>query len=180
MIGLEYIIKVYKTNYNQISQSLGVSRQTVNDWLKQKRNIPEVRLKQLSKHFGLKESFFQKELNDSEKMEVQIAYFQTMHAEYENTSEIFHEHISRKNDEILLRVKSLVEDDNEQEADYNRDLLTNVIKILSNSESKKILDLLIYVVNFENDEFGVHNYRRYEKYNEEILNIMKKIKKITR
>ncbi|WP_243355981.1 hypothetical protein [Bacillus litorisediminis] len=87
MIGLEYILEVFKTNANQLANDLEVSRYTIYDWLKERRKIPEKRLEQLSKHFKIPKHFFiSKELKPSEKIEIQRVYIQqnASHEEYED------------------------------------------------------------------------------------------------
>ncbi|NEU30147.1 helix-turn-helix domain-containing protein [bacterium LRH843] len=77
MIGLQMVLEVFNTNPNQIANKLGVSRQTVYDWLKGKRKISEKRLTQLAKLSEFKfinKEIFQKEINEVDKHDIQIAY----------------------------------------------------------------------------------------------------------
>lgn len=76
MIGLEYIVKEFQIEYKEVAESLGISPQTLQDWLKQRRKIPAKRLEQLSNMFGLPIAFFQKELDLMEKGEVAIRYLE--------------------------------------------------------------------------------------------------------
>lgn len=61
-------------NASELARELELSRHTVHDWLKERRNIPQKRLEQLSKLFNLSEEYFQKELLNSEKLKIQKAY----------------------------------------------------------------------------------------------------------
>jgi transcriptional regulator with XRE-family HTH domain len=72
MIGLEFIVKTFNLKYTEIADILGISKKTVNDWVKGRSKIPAKRLKQLSEYFQLPEEYFQKELSPSEKLKIQI------------------------------------------------------------------------------------------------------------
>jgi transcriptional regulator with XRE-family HTH domain len=54
-----------------VANKLNVSKQTVNKWEKSLRPIPEARLKQLSEEFKIPEEYFQKELDDIDKLKIQ-------------------------------------------------------------------------------------------------------------
>ncbi|NRT90207.1 helix-turn-helix domain-containing protein [Clostridium beijerinckii] len=70
MIGLEYICQCYGKSYNSIAEELGISRQSINGWLKGTRLIPTKHLPKLAEIFSLPEEYFQKELSELEKEEV--------------------------------------------------------------------------------------------------------------
>jgi transcriptional regulator with XRE-family HTH domain len=77
MIGLEKVIQVFNLNANQIAKKLGVSRQTVYDWLKGKRKIPKKRIEQLANLPEFKfvnKELFQKEINEIDKLDIELAY----------------------------------------------------------------------------------------------------------
>lgn len=72
MIGLEYICKLYRKSYNSVAEELGISRQSINGWVKGARKIPKKHLSKLSEIFdGLDEEYFQKELTELDKIEIQ-------------------------------------------------------------------------------------------------------------
>lgn len=71
MIGLEYICKLFDKSYKDLAKDLDISPKTLNDWVKQRRKIPQKYLPQLSKIFHLKEEYFQKELTNVEKLQIQ-------------------------------------------------------------------------------------------------------------
>jgi transcriptional regulator with XRE-family HTH domain len=73
MIGLEYIAKIYNTEYKEIAEKIGVSQPTIQDWLKGRRKIPKDRLLQLINHFKIDEQLFQKELTNEDIRTIRIA-----------------------------------------------------------------------------------------------------------
>ncbi|WP_186807071.1 helix-turn-helix domain-containing protein [Priestia megaterium] len=83
MIGLEHIVKEFRQEYKEVAESIGVSSQTIQDWLKQRRKIPKKRLEQLSNLFNLPEKYFQKELNFMEKEEIALHYLENFSEEVE-------------------------------------------------------------------------------------------------
>lgn len=78
MIGLEYVVKEFQMEYKEVAKDLGISPQTMQDWLKGRRKIPVKRVGQLSKMFNLPETYFQKELTFTEKGEVTIRFLETI------------------------------------------------------------------------------------------------------
>lgn len=85
IIGLEKLAKTFGLSINQIAQELGIGRQTVYDWLKGKRKIPKERIKQLSKIPELShvnKDLFQKEINEADELEIELAYFQHLSAKH--------------------------------------------------------------------------------------------------
>lgn len=83
MIGLEYIVKEYQMEYKEVANSLGISPQTLQDWIKKRRKIPAKRIEQLSNLFNLPATYFQKELIFTEKGEVTIRYLESISKEEE-------------------------------------------------------------------------------------------------
>ncbi|PLT32528.1 YdaS family helix-turn-helix protein [Bacillus sp. V5-8f] len=77
MIGLEKILEVFNKNANQLASEIGVSRQTVYDWIKQKRKIPAQRLEQLhqiSEFKYLNKELFQKNIDKIDTYDIELAY----------------------------------------------------------------------------------------------------------
>lgn len=70
IIGFEYICELYKKSYNSIAEELGISRQSINGWIKGLRPIPKKHLPKLAEIFELPEEYFQKELLEDEKENV--------------------------------------------------------------------------------------------------------------
>ncbi|QWI10070.1 helix-turn-helix domain-containing protein [Bacillus mycoides] len=83
MIGLEYIAKEFRMEYKEIGERMGVSKQTIYDWLKTRKKIPEKRLEQLSNIFSLPEAYFQKELDHIEQVEIRMAYLKSISGDVE-------------------------------------------------------------------------------------------------
>lgn len=105
MIGLEYICKLYNKKFTTIADELGITRQVVNIWIKGKKPIAKKHLPKLAEIFNLSEEYFQKELTELDKLEIQKIKFSNEASLYGDTF-------------------------NEQYADYEIDIikLTNEIK----------------------------------------------------
>ncbi|MFR2886608.1 MAG: hypothetical protein ACLTDM_00250 [Clostridium butyricum] len=71
MIGLEYILGIYNMQHIELAEKLGIKKQNINLWIKKKQNIPKKYLPVLEELFGLNKEYFQKELNELEKLEIQ-------------------------------------------------------------------------------------------------------------
>ncbi|WP_018924404.1 helix-turn-helix domain-containing protein [Salsuginibacillus kocurii] len=79
MHPLEYCARVFDYQYKEIAKELGVSKQTITDYIKGKtRYIPKKHLPKLSVLFnGIDPEFFNKEaLNEIEQLDVQIAHIE--------------------------------------------------------------------------------------------------------
>lgn len=115
MIGLEHIVKEFQLEYKEVAKTIGVSSQTVQDWLKGRRKIPKQRLEQLSKYFGLPEVYFQKELTYMEREEIALHYLESISGEIELP--VFND----KDEVVGFSKKGILED----EIRYLRDNLEN-------------------------------------------------------
>ncbi|WP_294153955.1 helix-turn-helix transcriptional regulator [uncultured Clostridium sp.] len=71
MIGLEYIVNLYNYQFKDIAEQLGVSKQVVNGWIKERYKISSKHLPKLATIFNVPEKYFQKELTELEKLEIQ-------------------------------------------------------------------------------------------------------------
>ncbi|MEC0226228.1 helix-turn-helix domain-containing protein [Paenibacillus alba] len=74
MIGLEHIAKVFKCSYSEIGRKIGVTPATVSDWISTRRPITKQNLEKLSDLFKLDERYFSEEINDVDKIEIEIIY----------------------------------------------------------------------------------------------------------
>jgi transcriptional regulator with XRE-family HTH domain len=74
VIGLEHIVKVYNGTYKELADKLGITASTVTDWISTRRPIPKNKLKALSEMFGKDEEIFQKELNEVEKLQIELDF----------------------------------------------------------------------------------------------------------
>ncbi|MBM7869249.1 plasmid maintenance system antidote protein VapI [Clostridium pascui] len=71
MIGLEYILSLYNMPHTKLAEELGIARQNINLWIKGKGKIPKKYLPKLSEMFNIAEEYFQKELNEIDKLKIQ-------------------------------------------------------------------------------------------------------------
>lgn len=81
MSGLGFVARTFKMSLTDISKELGVTSQTVNDWVKGKRKIPKKRLEQLELVFDLPEEYLvksEKDLNEVERLEIQMKYLKSI------------------------------------------------------------------------------------------------------
>jgi len=78
MIGLQYIVKVYNGTYKKLAEKLDIAPPTIMAWLSKKRPIPKTKLEALSALFKIEEEFFTKELNEVEKIQIQLEYLRRL------------------------------------------------------------------------------------------------------
>lgn len=71
MLGLEYILSIYNMQHIELAEKLGIKKQNINLWIKRKQNIPKKYLPVLEELFVIKKEYFQKELDEIEKLEIQ-------------------------------------------------------------------------------------------------------------
>lgn len=70
-IGLEYILNLNNMRHIELAERLGIKKQNINLWIKGKQSIPKKYLPELSKIFGIEEKYFNKDLNELDKIEIQ-------------------------------------------------------------------------------------------------------------
>jgi transcriptional regulator with XRE-family HTH domain len=178
MIGLQFIAETFHMEYKSIAEQIGVSKQTFQDWLKERRKIPQQRLEQLSAMFGIMDKeLFQKELSDSERLEIQMLYFQKTDKHYEVEMPVIdhygneytntHSHsqnkdiiefLQEKSEEARLveSVERIISTDGE-EKDVTKEMIKNLVFLIEHgSESDKdFIDLVLYyLADYKNNEFG--------------------------
>lgn len=71
MVGLEYILNLYNVQQIELAEKLGIKKQNITLWIKRKQKIPKKHLVLLTVMFELPEEYFEKELNEAEKLEIQ-------------------------------------------------------------------------------------------------------------
>jgi plasmid maintenance system antidote protein VapI len=71
MIGLEYILNLYDVQHQTLAEKLGIKKQNINLWVKGKQSISKKYLPVLSEMFGVDEMYFQKELNELDRLILQ-------------------------------------------------------------------------------------------------------------
>ncbi len=82
MIGLEYIVNLYNKQFKDVAEELGISKQVINGWIKGRYNISKKHLPKLSKMFSLSEEYFQRELSELEKIDIQKIKLHNERTEY--------------------------------------------------------------------------------------------------
>lgn len=71
LIGLEYILSLYNLQHIELADKLGIKKQNINMWVKQKQSIPKKYLPVLEELFGVENDCFGRELTEIEKLEIQ-------------------------------------------------------------------------------------------------------------
>ncbi|MGM7637144.1 helix-turn-helix domain-containing protein [Bacillus sp. Hm123] len=71
MNGLEYILNLFNMQHIELADKLGIKKQNINMWIKGKQNIPKKYLPVLEELFTIPASYFQIELTDLDKLEIQ-------------------------------------------------------------------------------------------------------------
>lgn len=156
MYGLTLVAKEFNMSYKEIAETIGVTPQTLNDWIKGKRKIPQLRLEQLVELFKLDEKYFLKEENhftEVERLEIRLQYLKNTNkliedlevSEYRfwsNQNEINRLTNIIENKRLLLRLEQLISKVGRiGEYDYNKD----------STENYFLLEKIEYVLRNEND-----------------------------
>jgi plasmid maintenance system antidote protein VapI len=71
LIGLEYILSLYNIQHVELAEKLGIKKQNINMWVKQKQNIPKKYLPVLEELFGTQSNYFSREITEIDKLEIQ-------------------------------------------------------------------------------------------------------------
>lgn len=71
MIGLEYILSLYNMQHIELADKLGIKKQNINLWIKGKQKISKKYLPVLEELFNINKEYFNKELTEIEKLEIQ-------------------------------------------------------------------------------------------------------------
>lgn len=162
MSALAYICRVFEKKNKEVAEAIGVTPQTLNDWIKQKRKIPFNRLEQLEEIFNLDKAVILKqedELSELERLKIKLAYFKSINEfiydpsinEYPFWShqiEIRKLNIMIENKELLQEVERLIqgggfiEDENYSiESVKNYQLLEGLVHVLQMKDETKIKQL---------------------------------------
>lgn len=187
MIGLQYIADTFHMEYKAVAEKIGVSKQTFQDWIKERRKIPQQRLEQLSDLFGIKDvELFQRELTEAEKRDIQILYFhktdEWTEVEYEDIDEYGKQFIVKQQvsqNEGIIRflherdeeakfiesVEQAVSDDLIGGSD-NKRLIEQVLRVLDNEPRRKSAELVLHFLTDYQDNKdwgGIHpSVSKYE------------------
>jgi plasmid maintenance system antidote protein VapI len=71
LIGLEYILSLYNLQHVELAEKLGIKKQNINMWVKQKQNIPKKYLPVLEELFEVQRDYFSREITEIDKLEIQ-------------------------------------------------------------------------------------------------------------
>ena len=71
MNGLEYILNLFNMQHVELADKLGIKKQNINMWIKGKQSVPKKYLPILEELFHIPASYYQKELTDLDKLEIQ-------------------------------------------------------------------------------------------------------------
>ncbi|WP_343030068.1 helix-turn-helix domain-containing protein [Alkalibaculum sporogenes] len=71
LIGLEYILSLYNIQHVELAEKLGIKKQNINMWIKRRQKIPKKYLPILEELFGVASTYFNRELSEIEKLEIQ-------------------------------------------------------------------------------------------------------------
>ncbi|WP_455544420.1 helix-turn-helix domain-containing protein [Intestinibacter sp.] len=71
IIGLEYILALYNMQHIDLAEGLGIKKQNINMWIKGKQKIPKKYLPVLEEIFGINSNYFNKNINEVDKLEIQ-------------------------------------------------------------------------------------------------------------
>lgn len=71
MIGLEYILHIYKVKHSDLANELGIAKQNINKWIKGIKKIPVKHLLVLSSRFKIPQEYFQKQIDNTDELEIQ-------------------------------------------------------------------------------------------------------------
>jgi len=130
---LEYICGLYNKKYTNIADELGITRQVVNVWINGKKNIAKKHLPKLSKMFDLPEEYFQRQLTELEKLDIQKIKLYNERTEYEHEDTFTDPDTG---EEIIITDTRIDEMDmfNDSYINYQKDIikLTNKIKEVIN------------------------------------------------
>ena len=70
MIGLEFVLGLYNMQHVELAEKLGIKKQNINMWVKQKQNIPKKYLPILEELFQVDNDLLSRELTELEKLEI--------------------------------------------------------------------------------------------------------------
>lgn len=142
MVGLEHILNLYNIQQNELANKLGIKKQNITLWIKGKQKIPKKHLVSLSSMFELPSEYFEKELNEVDKLEIQKSkLLKDSQIASESAGDFIlkleeNKHVLAKLDENLEKVK-LAEGANKSVIEeYKKDIFFN-IKLLALGLAKR-------------------------------------------
>jgi len=156
MIGLEYIVKEFHMSFTEVGELLGVSRKSVSNWRNGWQSIPKKHLGILSEYFGVPENYFQKELNEAEKVQIQIIKIEKQERYSSNKAVLDLLDNEMVMEQLLIKIRGSIdkEDDN-----YN--VFRNIVKLIEENDKKRIDALKMFLLCFQSD-FGGNPFLNFE------------------
>ncbi|MFR7934307.1 MAG: helix-turn-helix domain-containing protein [Clostridium perfringens] len=91
MIGLEYLLDINNLQHKQLAEMLGVGKATISSWVNRKRLISTKHYEKLKEIFKVPEEYFQKELSEIDKLQLQRMKLENDTVEYTYTDVIWDE-----------------------------------------------------------------------------------------
>lgn len=177
MIGLEFIRKKHKFTLQEIANKLGVSKQMVSQWEKQRKDISSEKLVLLSTIFNISQEFLKKQLNKAEELELEEIFIKKTDV-VENLSFIINQYKSLDN--ILNLLKEYICELNGIENNFanildevkwfnNNDKEININTIKINQSNISINRDLLIETQFKTNimQIGFENNKIYLKFNED-------------
>lgn len=180
ILGLEYILQLYGLNNSDLARELDISRQNISIWLNGTRKIPKKYLPILSEKFNIPKEYFQKELNDVDKLKLdnlktsrQQKYIQKQYSKKQL------EELKIKELNLIQEITEILNPFNDIEISDNllRDAIegkdsalffySTLTRILKNDSpmagvrstvTRKVLQTLLLVFNMENKEVNKDEY----------------------
>ncbi len=123
MSGLSLILREFNMTSKDLADVLGITRQSINDWVRGKRNIPNARLKEMVELFNLTEEYFLKDENDYtevERLEVKMSYLKKTNKPIDDPT--VSQYRTSSNKEEIDRICALIE---------NKKLLLKIEELIS-------------------------------------------------
>ncbi|MCB2292419.1 helix-turn-helix domain-containing protein [Clostridium algoriphilum] len=77
MIGLEFILNLYGMQQQELAVKLKIKKQNINLWFKGRQDVSKKHLHTLSEMFNIPQEYFQKELGEIDKLEIQKMKLET-------------------------------------------------------------------------------------------------------
>lgn len=82
MIGIQYLCEIFGISYADLARRLGISRQTIAAWTSGRRKVSEKHYEKLKEIFKVNEMYFNKELTELDKLNLQRIKLENNTVEY--------------------------------------------------------------------------------------------------
>lgn len=158
MIGLEFIAKEFGITLTEVGKELGVTRKSVSNWTKGWQSIPKKHLSKLQEYFGVDMNYFQKELTDLDKIEIQKVKIMKEFAVYDDSEGLFNLLEDEAAKEKTIQSLRNVLENEELELRYVKKFVS-----LITSDSNEIRDALKMFLLCFNNEFGGNPFESFGK-----------------